>query len=169
MNSIFIVLFCSSIVWAFDSFENDTARIGLKIFSECAKPQEFFVCLKIKAVTILDQLKRVNQISVSDNVRIFRNVNSSLINDELTEVKLEKMVLARTSDKDAFLNQKLSEELMDLFGSSTLEISVPTKIDDRVNQGGEKEYNEDGYREEEGKRRKRMISFLDLNSLYFYS
>lgn len=132
-----LVLICSSIATALDSFENITTRIALKLFDDCATPEEFLICLKKKAATVLDGLKRVDQISFSDNVKIVRVVNRSVTNDELTEGKLDEILPATREDKHILLNQMISEELMDIFKSSSLEISLPKQIGLRLIREGQ--------------------------------
>lgn len=137
MNCLLLVLFCLSGAMAFDSLENASARIALKLFDDCTTAEEIFVCLKKKAATVLDRMKRVDKISISDNVKIVRVVNRSVINDELTEVKLDEILPRTTEEKHTILNQMLYEELMDLIKSSTIEISVPKETNEGLLMEGE--------------------------------
>lgn len=137
MNCLLVVLFCVSSVMALDSLENGSARIALKLFDDCANAEEFYVCLKMKAATVLDRIKRVDKISISDNVKIVRVVNRSVINDELTEVKLDEILPRTTEEKHTLLNQMIYEELLDLIKSSTLEISLPKQTNEEIHMEGE--------------------------------
>lgn len=137
MNSLLLVLLFSSTITALDILEHSTARIVLKFIENCANPEEFLICLKRKAAMVLDKLKRSDQISISDSVKIVRSVNHSVTSDKLTEVKLDEILPAATEEKNTLLNQMLSEELMNLFRSSTLEISLPKQINGKVKREGE--------------------------------
>lgn len=132
------MLFCATVAFAADGFEDATTRVALKVYEDCTASEDFYVCLKKKAITFLDRLGRSEKFSLSDSVKIVRAADAPAPKEEVSESKLDE-VLPRSADaKNAALTEMLSEKLTDFIGSRTIEISLPRafKEDDETEEEG---------------------------------
>lgn len=129
-SSILLVLFCVTVAFAADGFEDASTRVALKVYEDCSASEDFYVCLKKKAITFLDRLGRAEKFSLSDSVKIVRAADAPAPNEEVSEAKLDE-ILPRSADaKNAALTEMLSEKVTDFIGSRTIEISLPRAFKD---------------------------------------
>lgn len=136
-GNIFLVLFCATVALAADGFEDASTRIALKVYEDCSASEDFYVCLKKKAITFLDRAGRAPKFSLSDSVKIVRAIDAPESKEEVTEAKLDE-ILPRSADaKNAALTEMLSDKVSDFLGTRTIEISLPRSLseDDDSEEG----------------------------------
>lgn len=129
-GSLFILLFCATVVLAADGFEDTSTRIALKVYDDCSASEDFAVCLKKKAVSFLDRLGRAEKFSISDSVKIVRASDAPAPTVEVSEEKLDEILPRSLDAKNAALTDMLSNKLSDFIGSRTIEISLPRGFSD---------------------------------------
>lgn len=121
-----LVLSCVCvIVSSNENVKNKTTRVALTVFSECLSSEDLLICFKQKVADFLFKLGRVEKLSISDNIKLVRAINQTVINDQLTEVNLDKILPKSLVAKDAALTKIISDEVRNLLQSVTLEVSVP--------------------------------------------
>lgn len=123
--TILFVLFCVNNILAQDFFEESTTRITLSVYGDCSNSEDFYICLKRKAVTLLDRLGRSQNFTISDSVKLISSPGASLQREEINEKKLDEILPRSLDAKNAALTNMLSDKISDFFGSRTLEISWP--------------------------------------------
>lgn len=137
-GGLILLLFCGTAAYASEGFEDASTRVALKVYEDCSASEDFYVCLKKKAVTFLDRLGRAEKFSISDSVKIVRVADAPVQKDEVTEAKLDE-ILPRSADaKNAALTEMLSEKISDFLKSRTVEISLPRAFaeDDDLTEEG---------------------------------
>lgn len=129
-GSIFILLFCATVALAADGFEDTSTRIALKVYEDCSASEDFYVCLKKKAISFLDRLGRAEKFSISDSVKIVRAADAPELKEEVSEEKLDEILPRSIDAKNAALTEMLSSKMKDFVGSRTIEISLPRALSD---------------------------------------
>lgn len=124
-GSIYLVLFCVTVAFAAEGFEDASTRIALKVYEDCSASEDFYVCLKKKGIAFLDRLGRSEKFSISDSVKIVRVGDAPVQKEEVTEAKLDEMLPRSLDAKNAALTEMLSQKINDFIGARTIEISLP--------------------------------------------
>lgn len=121
-TAVLVFLLCVSRTLAEDSFEKSSLRVALKVYDECSK-DEFFPCLKKKAIVMLDRMSRMEKISLIDGVAIVKAEEGSNEISNSTGDDLE-----RNLSKDKSLDEILVNKFSRLVGSRRIEISLPNIV-----------------------------------------
>lgn len=124
-GGILFVLFCVKIILAQDNFEDSTTNIALNVYGDCSNSEDIYICLKKKAVTLLDRLGRSQNFTISDSVKLVSSEEAPVQEEEINEKKLDEILPRSLDDKNAALTTMLSNKIADFFGSRTIEISLP--------------------------------------------
>lgn len=128
--AVLLVLLCSTVSLADEAFEESTTKIAIGVYGDCSKSEDFYVCLKKKAVTFLDRLGRAEKFSIGDSVQIVRDPAVPVEGDVVTEAKLDEILPRSTDARNAALSQMLTSKVSDLIQSKTIEISLPRTFSD---------------------------------------
>lgn len=139
-GSIVLVFLCVNAALAVDSFEESSTQIALSVYGDCSKSEDLYVCLKKKAVTLLDRLGRSDNFTISDSVKVIRSAEAPAPTEEVTESKLDQLLPRSLDAKNAALTEMLSKKIYDFFGSRTIEISLPRSFpeEDEVSEEGKR-------------------------------
>lgn len=141
-GSIFVVLLCVTATFAVESFEDMSTRVALKVYEDCSASEDFYVCLKKKAITVLDRLGRAQKFSISDSVKLVRASDAPAPKEVLNEAKLDEILPRSIDAKNSALSEMIFEKISDFIGSRTIEISLPrTFPDDEDSEEEEEEGN----------------------------
>lgn len=120
-----MLLLCAACVLAEASYDSAGVRIALKVYDECAKAESFSVCLKKKAITFLDRLGRMNNLSLADGVTMKRATDVPIDSPIITEEKLEETLPRSEDAKENALDEIIADKVADFVGSRTIEVSLP--------------------------------------------
>lgn len=131
MKSIVLVLFLVLCAYALDDFENTGVRLALKIYDDCSKTDGFSPCLKKKAITFLDRLGRMDNLSLADGVVVQRTADTPKDEPAITEEQLDQTLPRSSEGKDAALTEMLMDKISKFFGSRSIEVALP-RIDASV-------------------------------------
>ncbi|XP_060529142.1 uncharacterized protein LOC132703725 [Cylas formicarius] len=132
MGRYSVFVFCLCIFGAVSSAEDRNENVGvrdvLKIYSECWNSDGLKPCLKMKAVTLLDRVARMQKISLFEGV-VFQNkeVPSAPL---LTKEQLEETLPRALDAKDQTLTKMIFDKVIGIVGSGTVEISMPKMIEE---------------------------------------
>lgn len=129
-GNILFILLCVTVTIATDTFEQSSTKIALGVYGECSNSEDFYVCLKKKAITFLDRLGRAEKFDFGDSVKLVRASNAPVQKDEVTEAKLDEILPRSLDAKNAALSEMLSTKVGDFLGSRTIEISLPRAFSD---------------------------------------
>lgn len=124
-RTVFVLWFCVVCALAEDSSDSAGVRIALKVYDDCAKAENFSVCLKKKAVTFLDRLGRAENFSVVDGVTVKRAANAPVDGPAVTEDKLDETLPRSEDAKENALDSMLVDKVSNFIGSRTVEVSLP--------------------------------------------
>lgn len=127
-GNIFVLLFCATVALAADGFEDTSTRIALKVYDDCSASEDFYVCLKKKAISFLDRLGRAEKFFISDSVKIVRAADAPAPKEDVSEEKLDEILPRSIDAKNAALTEMLSNKVTDFIGSRTIEISLPRAL-----------------------------------------
>ncbi|CAH1111152.1 unnamed protein product [Psylliodes chrysocephalus] len=131
MKSIVLVLFLVLCAYALDDFENTGVRLALKIYDDCSKTDGFSPCLKKKAITFLDRLGRMDNLSLADGVVVQKTADAPKDEPAITEEQLDQTLPRSSEGKDAALTEMLMDKISKFFGSRSIEVALP-RIDASV-------------------------------------
>lgn len=138
MEKIVIVLLLTLACTLADdtTFEDSSTRIALKLFHECAKDDGLSVCLKKKAVTLLDRLGRADNLTLTDGITLYQVGKDLKKEPEVTEQQLEQILPRSIDDKEDALTNMIFEKFFDFIGSRTVEIALPkVTAEDFIGEG----------------------------------
>lgn len=136
-GSLYVVYLCVTVAFAAESFEDTSTRVALKVYEDCSATEDFYVCLKKKAITFLDRLGRAEKFSISDSVKIVRASDAPTPKEDLNEAKLDEILPRSIDAKNAALSDMLLEKISDFIGSRTIQISLPRSFPDDEDSAGE--------------------------------
>lgn len=146
-GTILVIFLCIASSSTEESFENSSRKIALGVFGDCSSTEDFYVCLKKKAITLLDRLGRAEKFTFSDNVKVVRSADAPKQKDEITEAKLDEILPRSAEGKNAALTEMLSNKVSNFLGSRTIQISLPRAFqDDDDNEEFEDESEEGKFR-----------------------
>lgn len=127
MKLLLSVLFLSATAYAADEedFADTSAQTAYTIYSECSNDVGFSVCLKKKAVTFLDRIGRMENVTLAPGVNIVlkpdANCNETVVNGDVLEQTLPRAIDA----KEDALSYMLVDKFFKYVGSRNLELSLP--------------------------------------------
>lgn len=127
---ILLVLLTATISLAEESFTASSTKIAISAYGDCSSSEDFYVCLKKKALTLLDRLGRTGNISFSESVNVVRDVNATVQKEELTDSKLDEILPRSVDAKNAVLTEMLYKKIGDIVGSRTIRLSLPRTFPD---------------------------------------
>ncbi|KAG5876231.1 hypothetical protein JTB14_011674 [Gonioctena quinquepunctata] len=144
-RKILLVLFFVSCAIAKDIFEHSDVREALKLYEYCSNAGGFSPCLKKKAITFLDRLERMDEISLADGVTVSKSPDAPKEGALVTEEQLEKTLPRSGDDKDEILTNMLMEKITNFIGSRTLQVSLPKISGRELAEDLEIEEGRDGF------------------------
>lgn len=128
MKLLLCVLFLSATAYglAEEDVADESARIAFKLYNDCTNDIGFSVCLKKKAITLLDRLGRMENVSVTTGINIVRKP-AAISNESaaLTENDLEQNLPRALDAKEDALSVMLVDKLFNYIGSRNVEVSLP--------------------------------------------
>lgn len=124
-RTVLVLLLCAVCALAEDTFDSPGVRIALKVYDDCAKADSFSVCLKKKAITFLDRLGRMENVSVADGVSVKRAANAPVEGPVVTEEKLDETLPRSEDAKENALDNMIVDKVANFVGSRTIEVSLP--------------------------------------------
>jgi hypothetical protein len=115
--------------------ENGNWKMLYRLITDCSKAADMSVCLKIKAVTVLDRVASLRTpLQINDYVSLARD---PLFKEEgpqgrslrpLTETQLEESLPRSAEDRSGRLDDMLQEKLDTFLQSRTLQLSFPADV-----------------------------------------
>lgn len=119
-------LFLSALlcVRAEDTFSN-SARVAFKLYEDCRSDVSLSVCFKKKAITFLDRLGRMENITLGTRIKILRRIDAEYNDTVVGDKELEQNLPREIDDKEDELTYTLMDKLFKYLGSRKLEISLP--------------------------------------------
>lgn len=144
MKLILCVLFLCSTAYgvAEEEFADSSARIAYKIYEDCTKDVGLSVCLKKKAITFLDRLGRMENVSLATGINIVIKPTANCNDSAVTENELEKTLPRAIDAKEDALSYMLMDKLFKFVGSRNLEVSLPKfEVQELVEEGDEIFFN----------------------------
>lgn len=108
-----------------EEFADDSARIAYRLYNDCSKDVGFSVCLKKKAITFLDRMGRMENVSLVSGINIVRNPAAECNDSVVNETDLEQTLPRALDAKEDALSVMLLDKLSNYVGSRTVEVSLP--------------------------------------------
>lgn len=121
------VLFFGATAYALaeEEFADSSARIAYKLYDECTNDVGFSVCLKKKAITVLDRLGRMENVSLGIGINVVSKPDANCNETAVTEKELEQQLPRALDAKEDALSYMLMDKLFKYIGSRNVEISLP--------------------------------------------
>lgn len=138
MKLILCVLFLCATAYgvAEEEFADSSARIAFKIYKDCTNDVGFSVCLKKKAITFLDRIGRMENVSIATGINVVRKPNENCNDSAVTEADLEQTLPRALDAKEDALSYMLMDKLFKYVGSRSVEVSLPKfEIQELVEEG----------------------------------
>lgn len=131
---LLVFLLFITVCSASDSFEDYSVSIALRVLNDCSDSEDFLMCLKKIVATILDKIRSADKINISDNVLIVRAENSSVTYDDQIKMQLDTISSRSLDSRHKMVDEILKKKLLNLLGSTTLEISLPRNIENGLSE-----------------------------------
>lgn len=138
MKLILCVLFLCATTYglAEEGVADESARIAFKLYNDCTNDVGFSVCLKKKAITFLDRLGRMENVSVATGINIVRKPTANNNESVLTENELEQNLPRALDAREDALSVMLLDKLFSYMGSRNVEVSLPKfEVQEFVEEG----------------------------------
>lgn len=130
MKFILCVFVLSVIACAFaeEELADSSARIAIKLYNDCNNDVGFSVCLKKKAISLLDRLGRMENVSLGAGINIVQRPDANCNESAVSEKDMEDNLPRALDAKEDALSYMLMDKLFNYVGSRRVELSLP-KLD----------------------------------------
>lgn len=120
--------FCISSAFAQDKNNYyGSVREVLNLYNECSHSEGLSPCLKMKALSLIDRVSRMEKISVLDGVVLTGKTEENPNEPSLEEV--EKTLPRALDAKSQALTSMIFNRIAKMLGSKSIEISVPKLVE----------------------------------------
>ena len=123
---ICIALSSTLLVQGYDQSMSMGTKMVLKMFDECIKDDGFSYCLKKKFLTFMDRLNRIDNLSISDNIKIIKD--TAVENDDsINQISrsFDESQSKSFSQKDQILSSLLLQKVSTYLNGRKIEIDFP--------------------------------------------
>lgn len=115
--------------------DNGNWKMLYRLISDCAKTSDMSVCLKIKAVTVLDKVTSLKiPLEINDYVSLARDPMYKEDGPQgrslklLSETQLEESLPRSTEERNGRLDEMIQEKLDTFLQSRTLQLKFPADV-----------------------------------------
>jgi hypothetical protein len=115
--------------------DNGNWKMLYRLITDCAKTSDISVCLKIKAVTVMDRVASLKTpLEINDYVSLARDPMYKQDGPQgrslkpLSEAQLEESLPRSTEERNGRLDEMLQEKLDTFLQSRTLQLNFPADV-----------------------------------------
>ncbi|XP_050304359.1 uncharacterized protein LOC126741925 [Anthonomus grandis grandis] len=138
---IVVIALCLSIgTFAQDSSNNNNNYYGsvrevLGLYNECSHSDGLSPCLKLKALSLIDRVSRMEKIDLMEGVVVTGKTEEDPHAPSLEEV--EKSLPRAVDAKSQALTSLMFNRIAKMIGSKTISVSIPTLVEAARKKGGD--------------------------------
>ena len=133
---ILFVVLVSSVVLVLGEFDfqNSSLRAVLRVYDDCQKADSgLSMCIKKKAITLVDRISNLDIISVGDGVKVVRTDQTSDQKQPIiADSELEKSLPRGLEARNEALTKILLDKMAQFVNGRTIKITLPQMSSDEI-------------------------------------
>ncbi|XP_018321603.1 DEAD-box ATP-dependent RNA helicase 7-like [Agrilus planipennis] len=137
ISFVLVVAFAAS-VYSMDFLKTPEVRLAVKVLDECSRSDGFSLCMKKRALTVLDRLGRMDKFTLFQGLDLVRVDGVRTTDNTISEDQLEKSLPRSADEKETALNTMLMDKLTTLMNSRNLQFTMPIADDESGLEEGRK-------------------------------